>query len=232
MTELRDSNGFYVIKPKTADAPKQKDKKKEKKEKHKFSGCMKEIKVKKFKKGSMKWHLAKKITDIAISPRIHCFHDTKCTNFAMKRSKGKYEARAYYEMNDGLYDEIANKKHESVFIDAGRGKYLSVSIGTYLKMLKISRVAVNFKLRVLNDGEDEYLTLTEFDRMINSVNELAHFYITEDARVETICAMYETDFWYDIFEPEYRIMVSKTSGETKYFKHINDFCKWLGLSPM
>lgn len=185
----------------------------------------------KFKKGSMKAWLYKKIQKYAFSKAIEHFHNTRCENITIYTKSGKSKIIRHNERLDKATITRLTEKYPdaTVLIDAGDRFYERIPFATYLKLIKIKRVAVNFELTDLPDGEEEYSTIMEYMTMLDSINDVIRFHITERTRCDTIHDIYVKDYWYSLFEMKYRVMVELKNGEIEYYKYINDFFQAYGL---
>lgn len=219
-----DEDGFLVLDWKKHQNDKPKKVKKPKKKKKKSKGIMKA------------WVL-RLLNSCVPSKMVEKFHDTRMENIVIyDKHDVPHTIRYKGHMDKALFKKIKNKYPDAyVLINGGDGFYSKVSVDTYVKMSKISRVVVHFELHATLDGrddDDQRNVISPIDRVIDSVNELVRFHMSERTRVDTIMDMCCCEFWYDMFDSDYRIAVLYNDGTEDYFKYINDFFNKLGLSPI
>lgn len=218
---MYDKDGFTILQRKEHSSEKKKEKKSKKR---------------KFKKGSVKSWVYRLMKKYAPRKTVKKFHDTRMENLVIyDKDDHPHVVRCKGSLEKTLVKKLKTKYPDAyILINGGDGFFSKVSIETYLIVSKITRIAVHYELTAMIDGsdEEERNIITPIDRVFDSINELVRFHMTERTRIDTISDMCCRDFWYDLFNNDYRIMVEYVDGSLAYYKHINDFFDAIGMSAI
>lgn len=194
----------------------------------------KKTKKKKVKKAKLKDWVYRLLKNCKPSSMVSIFHDIRMENLVIYDNNDHPHIVKYKGSIDKSLLKKLKKKYPDayVLINGGDGFFSRISVDTYVTLSKINRLVVHYELLSMEDDHDDDIRniIAPIDRVIDSINELVRFHMSERTRVDTICDMCCRDFWYGIFETRYRIAVEYKSGKIAYFKDINDFFECVGLS--
>ena len=194
----------------------------------------KKKKAPKFKKGSWKQWLYKRLSKHKIGKHICDFFDTRLWNFVHDK-KGIPEVINFncfneeFNINDITY---MKKKHKDVYvyINAGNMMYMKMPISSFYKLLQIKSIIIDFTLISSWDGctDDE---IYHREHIIESVNDLCHFINFHRMGIEGIYDL-QMDYCqaYNELKFNFKILVQKKNGDVESYKgDMNDFMKEYGL---
>lgn len=193
----------------------------------------KKTKKKKVKKAKLKDWVYRLLKNCKPSRMVDRFHDTRMENLVIYDNNDRPHIVKYKGNIDKPLFKKLKKKYQDAYIlvNGGDGFFSRISVDTYVKLSKINRLVIHYELLSMDiDDDDMRNIITPIDRVIDSINELVRFHMSERTRIDTICDMCCRDFWYDLFENKYRIAVEYKNGKVLYFKDINDFFDDVGLS--
>lgn len=219
------NNDFYRLIPKLRlpDPPDGHEKHKRKKKKD----------PPKFKKGGWKHWLYKKLKNWHSSKFVDAFHFEKRENILIA-CRNDPEVLFFSErIGRGTIKELTKLvgKDAFVLIDAYDKTYLEFSIKSYLKLMKIDKMIISFRLRANNDGV-EIVDVYEREEVIDNINDLARFINYHRQGIEGVYEIQSNCCCYTDYEFRMRIVVMKTDGSCETYKgDMNDFMKAYDIYP-
>lgn len=185
----------------------------------------------KFKKGSWKHVLWKKIQKFKSSRFVEEFHFVKMTNYLVyKNSKNDYKMEEFSTRIKK--SKIAKLKQSSdawVLINSHDLEFVKVSLKSYLKLMKIDKIAIEYKLTGTYDDVDQ-CDIFETMCMIDNVNDLFRFIKQHRAGINGVYEMQSYCCEYMSFVFSFKMVVQMRDGQVKTYKSdMNDFMKDYGL---
>ena len=191
---VRNSEGFEILVRKNKTEPAKTEEPKEEKP-HKE----KKHKLPKFKKGSWKQILLKRLKHYKSFRNVEDFHFIKMENLLICFGKKKSAVSASsIRFNLKKLKEIEKKYPEAyIMINSGDCMYMKISISSYLKLMKIKRMAFNMSLWTEWDGDESY-ELYNREFVIDNINDLCAFInfhrqaIEGIYRLQCICCGFST----------------------------------------
>lgn len=219
MSKKETKNEFFTLIPRAkVDGDNQKSKKKKDSQSEKP----------KFKKGSWKHYLWKKIKKWKSSKFVEDFHFVKFDNLAVYTKDGKPKIVMSSSRFDLKKLKDLQKKHGDlyVFVNATERMYMKISLKSYLKLMEIDKIAINFRLEACFDGEVEIDELYESDTIIDNINELANYINYHRKGIEGVYEIQARCCAYTDYHFKCRILVYKRDGSVETYKSdMNDFMK-------
>lgn len=213
----RENDGFFQLIPKA-----KKDKKPKKK------------KEPKFKKGGWKYWLNKKLRDWRSSKYVDHFHFEKRENILIACRKDPEVMFFNKRIGKSTLKELkhlVDKDDVFVLIDAYDKTYLQFSIKSYLKLMEIDKMIINFHLEADNDGV-EIVDVYENETVIDNINDLANFINFHRQGIEGVYAIQANCTCYTMYNFRFRIVVRKVDGSVETYKgDMNDFMKAYDIWP-
>lgn len=181
----------------------------------------------KFKKGSWKHWLYKRLKKLQPSKVVSKFHDTKLKNIVVYRNDKPRASISSEKMTKELLTKLETKFPDAyILINSGDNMFTKINLSAYKKLMDIEKIVMHFELTVIDDGEDEPQQLYEKDVTIDSINRLCNVVNTERVCIDSVYDIQARCTWYSVYEFDYRIMVQKRDGSIEYYKDsINKFLK-------
>lgn len=207
---------FYQLIRKTSVPVPEKEPKKKKK------------KSPKFKKGSWKQWLFKKVKDWKSSRYVQDFHFTKLENVIIADGKNPKVLIFKKRLDKDSLKEIKRKVGDDAFIlvNATDRMYMRISLSSYKKLMDIDKVGISFRLRAYYDGEEDVMDICQYERVIDNINDLCKYINYHRQGVEGIYEVQAQCCGYTDFAFQYKILVYKTDGNVETYKgDMNDFMK-------
>lgn len=222
---MLNNNGFYQLTPKVelgknalnAQIPNRYSKKNDKKITEKP----------KFKKGSWKYVLWKKIQKFKSSRYIEGFHFSKITNYLVyKNSKNEYRMEEFStRIKKSKLAKLKDSSDAWIMINSHDMEFVKVSLKSYLKLMKIDKIAIEYELTGSYDDVDQCVIFETF-RIIDNINDLFQFIKQHRAGIQGVYDMQSYCCEYTSFDFEFRMVVNFTDGTAKTYKSdMNDFMK-------
>ena len=172
---------------------------------------------KKHKKKKKSWQ-ARGIKLVKRAPmpnHIKKFHNTRLANYKIEedsevvfksdKSKTKPSAKNY------------------IMISLGDNIYHRLTIKKYHKLLKLSKILIQFTFLAKDDYSDKAEIISETSTMIYSINDLLRFVLWERMRIDAVYEVQAKASIFTDYDFKYRIFVLLTDGATKSYKDINKF---------
>ena len=222
-----DQDGFFHIeriKPVVQnECTKQDNKMKKKKSKSKF------------KSGSWKYKLHQKLMSYQIPACVKDFHFHKFQNFVfLKPEDNNVLKQRMCMFNHKLDKSVRNKfdKDESsavVMLNAGDMTYVQVSMDSYKKLCKISKMIISCTVYAVDDEEEETKVYTKTDTICN-LSDLMAYIVQHRACVNGVYEIECNCMGYSYNRFDIKIIVELKDGSLKtYRSDMNDFMSDYGL---
>lgn len=224
-----DENGFQVLIPKkSVDQQVDTRKKKEKRLK-----LIKDIKNP-FKKGSWKYNLFKHLKKFRISKFIEDFHFVKLENILIYRKDDPKAIISKTRFSQKDLEKISNKYEDAfILVNASCNTYIKISLKSYMKLMKIQRLAVDYKVNVMEDGDDEFFEYYSHSVLIDNINDLMDFINYYRQLVNGIGDVQACVCCYSWIEFKVKTLVVFNDGTTETYKgDFNEFLKDFNISPL
>ena len=213
MAKNRDTEGFLTLKPAKKDKPKKSKKKP------------------KFKKGTWKHWLWKKLKSWKSGKSVEDFHFTRLENLIIYND-GKPKVKIFssqYSL-DKIRKYQDTYKDAYLLINSTDQMYTRISLKSYLKLMEVDKIAINFRLRARYDCDVEVADVYELDEVIDSINELCRFINYHRQAINGVYEIQSQCCGYTDYEFKFKILVMKRDGSTETYKSdMNDFMKAYGL---
>lgn len=189
----------------------------------------------KFKKGSWKHYLWKKIRDWRSSQYVEDFHFVKLENLVIYRddsSKDKGKLSIYTTKNrlkKKQLDKLKKSDDAYVLVNTYDQMYTKIPIKSYLKLIEIDKIIFDLTLTGIDDGGDKFDVYGKTD-IVDNINDLMRYVNIQRQGIEGVYDIQAACCGYTIFEFKFKIVVSKLNGEAVTYKSdMNDFMKDYGL---
>ena len=222
---MLDSNGFYHLTPKV-DITKYSSGRvstgtKEKKSKSKEP---------KFKKGSWKAVLYKKLKKWKSSKYVEDFHFVKAENLIVYSGNGdSLKAESFHKLMKKSRLKRLREKHGYVLLYAYDDTYTKLSIDSYLKLMDVDKIVVEFHLSASFDGQDE-CDVYENTTVIDNINDLMSFINQHRAGINGVYEIQANCCCFTDYTFKMKIVVRFNDGSVKTYKSdMNDFMKDFGI---
>lgn len=215
----KKDDGFFTLIPKKKKEPDKKPKKEKK------------VKAPKFKKGGWKHWFYKKLKNWKSSKFITDFHFEKRENILIACGNDPEVTFFNLRINKSTLKEIQSlsKKDAFVLVDAYDQTYLKFSIESYLKLMKIDKMIISFRLRANNDGV-EIVDVFEREDVIDNINDLAAYINHHRQGIEGVYEIQSNCCCYTDYDFIVKIVVMKHDGSVETYKgDMNDFMKAYGI---
>ena len=181
-----------------------------------------------FKKGSWKYYLAKMLYRIRKPQHVNRFHNEKHHVIFLQETDDKsgiYEIIKIRPKTKQLKKLLNKKKNVYVLVDCYDNKYYRIPLESYIKLTELESLIVEYKVSVMEDGEDEFVEMYQNRNTINNIQELFDniiYYsnlITGIGEIQILCC------WYTMYNVDFRVVTKDRSGTYKAYKDINLFLK-------
>lgn len=223
---MKMAETFKLIRKKEASPTVEPEKKKKEK-------IQKPPKKNPFKKGSWKAYLYKLLKKWRSSKYVEDFHFVKLENIVIYK-KDKPKAILHKKMLSK--DEIKRLQDKFpdcyILINSYDNMYSKISLASYLLLMDVDKIAIDFHLQALYDGEDEIYDVYKLNTIYDNINDLMSFInyhrqgIAGVYEVQAQCCCY-TDFMF-----KFKIVVMKRDGTTETYKgDMNEFMTKYKLRP-
>lgn len=181
----------------------------------------------KFKKGSWKYFLLKKLRHWRSSKFVKKFHFQKVWNlFILPNGKKNGKYLQFNEKVKNIQDP-----NSYLLINSYDGIYTRVSSKAYHQLCRIDKISLSFTLRGEYD-DGEIFDVYQDDRIIDNVNDLMSFINQHRQGITGVYDMMSYCGGFVIYDFKFRIVVQMKDGEVKTYKSdMNDFMKEFGLDP-
>ena len=221
---MRDDDGYYVLQRKENPTEQTKDKEPKKEKK---------AKLPKYKKGTWKHSLLKRLKKMFIPVAVEDFHFTRAENilvsFGKKRSVVLASKTAFQRSK--IKSMLKDAEDTTVFIYASDDMYLRIPGKSYLKLCEIDRMIIDFSFCARMDYGEE-IEIDHRTYSIAHIGDLADFIIQHRAGINGVYELEASCYGFE--HPRYDIhaMVMKTDGEVETYKgDLNTFMDKYGLLP-
>lgn len=216
-----DKDGFFKLEPKPGF-----DFKKAKKAKDKSP----KVKKIKFKKGSWKYWLYKKLNNWnPFTKNIKDFHFTKLTNYMVCTDGEKSQCIGFQKALETNNVKKLNKKYKNcaILINAYDDIFMKLSVKSYLKLSDIDKIAISKKVTCWFDGEkDDESDLLSHEDVIDNINELCYQIANHRFLIAGISEIQANACGFTDYSYKFKIVVMKTDGSVETYKgDMNDFMK-------
>lgn len=183
-------------------------------------------KTPKFKKGSWKYWLYKKLKKAPIGKHVDKFHETTMDNLVVYNDGKPKITISNQKLSKKTIDKLTEKYPDSyILINSSENMFTKISLNSYKKFIGVEKIMIYFEMEVHDDGEKPY-TVVETETAIDSINKLFYFLNYERVRIDSIYDLQARITWYTTYEFKYRVMVSRKDGTTEYYKgNLNKFLK-------
>lgn len=227
-----DEDGFQVLIRKSpadkAKAEKKALKEKEKKERKLFKNP--------FKKGSWKFDFFKRAKNYRTSANVQDFHFTKCDNLVVYRRDDPKTIISKSRFNLKELEKIADKYSDSfVLVNAYLNTFLKISVKSYLKLMKVKKIVIEYVVQVQEDGYEEYgfEDFYEATQVIDNINELMSFINYYRNLIHGVGEVQARVCNYTWVNFKVKTLIIKQDGDTKTFKgDFNEVMEYLGIKPL
>ena len=183
-----------------------------------------------FKKKWQKW-LWKKLSKWRSGRYVEDFHFVRLDNLVIYRtdkpkvivSKSKFDIKKIRSLK---------KKHSDLYvlINATDLMYMRVSLKSYIKLMEIDKIAIEFKLRAAFDGEFDVMDVYDNTIILDNINDLARFINQHRCSINGIYELQVNCCGYTDYDYRFHIMVYKRDGSIETYKSdMNDFMEAYGL---
>ena len=191
-------------------------------------------KLPKYKKSSWKHALLKRMKKWREDSNVEDFHFTKLENIIICFGKKKSTVTTSYSRFGIHMLKSIYKKHRDdayILINATDQMYMKMDIMSYLKLMTIVKIGIDFTLEGSYDGLEK-VDILHSDIIIDNINELCRFINYHRQAIEGVhqlqcecCGFMEYDY-------RFRMMVWKTDNTVEVYKgDMNDFMTKYGLFP-
>lgn len=216
-----DNDGFYHLTTKQSALPtkawKPSEPIKEKKPKKKD----------KFKKGSWKYFLWKRLRKWVSSRFVEEFHFVKLTNYLTYGSRvGGYKTEEFCTKLKKSKIKKAKQAEESmVLVNSYSREFNQISLKSYLKLMEIDKIAIEYELIGDLDGV-ERCTVYDTTITIDNINDLMEFIKNHRAGINGVYDIQCYCCAYTTYEFKFKMLVHMRDGSFKTYKSdMNDFMK-------
>lgn len=188
------------------------------------------VKEPKFKKGSWKDRLFKKLKKWRSSPFVEKFHFIKAANLLIQPS-GDRNSKSGKFVRFTQKVKIGKGSNEYLLINTYDEIYTRISSKAYRELCKIDRISLSFTLQG-EDDDGEVFDVYDKELIIDNINDLMSFI---NFHRQGITGVYEimmasSGFFY--YNYRFKVVVRKTDGTVDTYKSdINDFMKEYDLRP-
>lgn len=183
----------------------------------------------KFKKGSWKHWLYKKLKKMYIPKSVEKFHDTKLENYVIYSDTKPRLMISSSKLTKSTIEKLEKKyKNPYLLINSGEDMFTKVSLDSYKKLLGIDKIVIQFEI-VVTDDDDPY---TADDQLIqiDSINKLFYYLNGENFRISGLYDLQAKISFYSTYDIKHKIMVHRKDGTVETYKNdINKFIKAYGL---
>lgn len=194
----------------------------------------KEVKPPKFKKGGWKHWLYKKLKNWKSSRFVDEFHFEKRKNILIAHQRDPevmFFNKKISKSTLKKLQKLAGKDGVYILVDAYDKMYMRFSVESYLKLMKIDKMIINFHLCADNDGV-ETVDITEREEYITNINDLAAYINYHRQAIEGVYEIQANCSCYTSYDFKFKIVVMKTDGSVETYKgDMNDFMKAYGIYP-
>lgn len=220
--EYFDNDGFVQLIKKS---PKPKDEK---------PAPKKKIFKNPFKKGSWKSDFFKKFKRTRVSPHVEDFHFVKMENLLVYRKDDPKTLISKTRFNLKDLEKISKKYSDSfVLINAFNNTYIKLTLKSYLKLMKVKSIVIEYKVMVQEDGDDEICEYYEADQVISNINELMGFINYFRELINGVGEVQARVCCYTWVEFKVKTLVIKQDGSTKSFKgDFNEVMEYFDIKPL
>ena len=229
---MKDADGFYVLIPHKEPGYLNKliaSRSKPKEVQNDSNENNKKKKVK-FKKGTWKHSMLKLLRKWKPSRFITEFHQTKLENLVIY-GDGKLRADRFTGPFDASALKSIRKKNPTSFvlINTGTDAYIKIPIKSYIRLMNVDKIGINFTLSCgydeedMEDDEDRY-DIVHDERVIDSINELLLYVEHIRHMVDGIYELQALCCGYNRYDFQFKIMVYNKNGTVETYKSdMNDF---------
>ena len=167
------------------------------------------------RKSSWKSRLSKELKNAPKRKTVRRFHSTELANYyipedAKARFKTDVESRKTF-------------KAPVVMIAIGEDLYMRLSVKTYTKLLRIKKIAVEFRLTVKDDYMNKPETLFKSTQTIISINEFLRFVVDSRYMIDSIYNLQDKASIFSEYDFKYRFAVQiKGVDEPECYDDINE----------
>ena len=179
----------------------------------------------KFKKGSWKHILWKKLKKWKSSRFVEEFHFVKQTNYLVYQTNGdQYRVEPFStKIKRSKLDKL-KKRDAWVMISSYDREFMKTSLRSYLRLMQIDRIALEYHLIGILDDE-EPCDIYDETQVIDNVNDLVNFIKQHRAGINGVYDIQSYCCGYTYYEFKFRMVVRMRDGSVKTYKSENDFMK-------
>lgn len=183
----------------------------------------------KFKKGSWKHWLYKKLKKFYIPKHVEKFHDINLENFVIYSDTKPRLMISSEKLTKSTIEKLEQKyTNPYILINSGEDMFTKIPLGSYKKLLGIDKILIQFTFTVTDDGEEPY----EFDEQvirIASINQLFYYLNGESFRIGGLYVFQAKLSFYPVYDIDHRVMVHRKNGSVETYKDLNLFTRAYGL---
>lgn len=228
-----DQNGFYHLTPKIDLSNLSYNMSSAATESNKSDKREKKAKEPKFKKGSWKHVLWKKLTKWKSSRFVEDFHFVKMENLMLYHEhSGIYKAESFKQlMKKSKLKKLKERGDVYVLINTYDDTYTKIPLESYLKLLKVDRIIVEYHLSGSFDGLEE-CDIYENTVILDNINDLLSYTNQHRAGINGVYDIQSYCCAYVDYRFKFRLVIRFVDGSVKTYKSdMNDFMKDFGLRP-
>lgn len=226
---MKDADGFYVLIPHKEPGYLNKfiGVRSKPKEVQNDSSVNNKKKKVKFKKGTWKHSMLKLLRKWKPSRFITEFHQTKLENLVIY-GDGKLRADRFTGPFDASALKSIRKKNPTSFvlINTGTDAYIKIPIKSYIRLMNVDKIGINFTISCGYDEEDDEdrYDIIHDERVIDSINELLLYVEHIRHMVDGIYELQALCCGYNRYNFQFKIMVYNRNGAVETYKSdMNDF---------
>lgn len=219
-----DDEGFQLLVRKEPDSTKKKEKKIKR---------LRDLKNP-FKKGSWKFEFFKKLKRYRDSKFVEDFHFVKMENLLIYRKDDPKALISKTRFSQKELEKIADKYDDSyVLINAGENIFIKLSLKAYLKLIKINKMVISYRIQVMEDGEDEFVDYYEAEEIIDNINELMAFLNYYRQLAHGVAEVQARVCCYTWVNFKVKTLIVKQDGSTQTYKgDLNEVLRDYNITPL
>lgn len=187
-----------------------------------------------FKKGSWKAWLFKKAKKWKSSKLVSDFHFTKLENIVVYENDKPKVILSKTKIGKDKLKKLADKPNCYILINARDNVFVKLSIKSYLKLMKVNKMAITITVYGKDDGrEDDPYIVYDDEMVLDNINDLMNWVnylrqlINGVMSMQAQCCGY---VWYDF---KVKTVIIKTDGEPETYKgDFNEVMKAYNITPL
>ena len=181
----------------------------------------KKVKKIKFKKGSWKDRLYKMIVKLRKPKNVDKFHDKTMQNIILHKTK--------YEKSNV---SVNTKKNNVILVNTGDNIYMSLTGSSYNKLGKVRRIAFEYKLKSMEDFENEYSDIYVDSVVCHDINSMCSNLVYFRQLIGGIAELQALTCGFTRFQFKVKILVYKDNENVECYKDINKFIEDYEIGPL